>query len=132
MLTYSDRKPSIVRRAPPFAAGGLLAALLLVACAPERGAEPEDSASPLRVRLMTGEQYSNTIAQIFGRDISDSVLPPLPPLARTDGLLSSGAAYVGVTSDQLQQIQQAAASIAAKVVDEQGRVVFDGPIIVGA
>jgi len=70
---------------------------------------------------MTGEQYSNTLAQIFGADIADSVAPPLPPLARTDGLLSSGATFVGVTSDQIQQIQQAAAFVAAKVVDEYHR-----------
>ena len=70
---------------------------------------------------MTGQQYSNTIGQIFGTDISDSVAPPIPPLARTDGLLASGAAFVGVTSDQIQQIQQAAATIAAKVVDKYHR-----------
>ncbi len=70
---------------------------------------------------MTGQQYSNTIAQIFGDDISSSVVPPLPPLARTDGLLASGAAFAGVTSDQIQQIQQAAATVATKVVDEYHR-----------
>jgi hypothetical protein len=71
--------------------------------------------------LLTGQQYSNTIAQIFGADISDSVMAPLPPLARTEGLLASGATFVGVTSDQIQQIQQAAQSVAAKVVDEWHR-----------
>ena len=70
---------------------------------------------------MTGQQYSNMIAQIFGADISDSVAPPLPPLTRTDGLLASGAAFIGVTSDQIQQIQQAAATVAEKVVDEKHR-----------
>jgi hypothetical protein len=83
--------------------------------------EPSGSASPLRIRLLTAEQYSNTIGHIFGADISGSVMAPLPPLARTDGLLASGATFVGVTSDQVQQIQQAAASIAAKVVDEYHR-----------
>ena len=57
-------------------------------------------------RLVSG---SDTIAQVFGEDIADSVVPPLPPLARTDGLLASGAAFVGVTSDQISQIQQARA-----------------------
>lgn len=70
---------------------------------------------------MTGQQYSNTIAQVFGTDVSASVTPPLPPLARTDGLLASGATFVGVTSDQIQQIQQAAVFIAARVVDEYHR-----------
>jgi len=98
----------------------ILVALLLGACS-EGTPEPENSASPLRVRLMTGEQYSNTLAHVFGADIADSVAPPLPPLTRTDGLLSSGATFVGVTSDQIQQIQQAAAFVAAKVVDEYHR-----------
>ncbi len=99
----------------------ILAAVTILAGCSSGTAEPENSASPLRVRLMTGQQYSNTIAQIFGADISDSVAAPLPPFHRTDGLLASGAAFVGVTSDQLQQIQQAAASVAAKVVDETHR-----------
>jgi len=98
-----------------------MAAVFFLAGCSSGSAEPEDSASLLRVRLMSGQQYSNTIAQIFGVDISDSVLAPLPPLARTDGLLASGAAFVGVTSDQIQQIQQAAASVAEKVVDETHR-----------
>ena len=98
----------------------IVAALILAGCS-DGTTEPENSASPLRVRLMTGQQYSNTIAHIFGADISDSVLAPLPPLSRTDGLLASGAAFIGVTSDQTQQLQQAAAFVAAKVVDEQHR-----------
>ncbi len=97
-----------------------LTTVLAAGCA-ERADEAVDGASPLRVRLLTGEQYTNSLAQIFGEDVATSVLPPLPPLARTDGLLASGAAFVGVTSDQIQQIQQAATSIAAKVVDEAHR-----------
>ncbi len=99
----------------------IAAAIIFLASCSSDTAEPENSASVLRVRLMTGQQYSNTIAQTFGADISDSVAPPLPPLSRTDGLLASGAAFVGVTSDQIQQIQQAAASVAEKVVDETHR-----------
>ena len=99
----------------------IAAAIIFLASCSSNTAEPENSASVLRVRLMTGQQYSNTIAQTFGADISDSVAPPLPPLSRTDGLLASGAAFVGVTSDQIQQIQQAAASVAEKVVDETHR-----------
>ncbi len=100
--------------------GGLLLSLCLLGC--EEGLkEPEHSASPLRARLLTGEQYTNTIADTFGEDIALAVAPPLPPLARTNGLLASGAASVGITSDQIHQIQQAAASIATKVVDEEHR-----------
>ena len=70
---------------------------------------------------MSGQQYTNVISQVFGEDIGRSVVAPLPPLTRTDGLLASGATFVGVTSDQVQQIQQSAAAIAAKVVDEYHR-----------
>ena len=93
---------------------------LLAACSQEP-AEPESSKSPLRVRLLTAEQYSNTIGHVFGEDVAESVIPPLPPLTRTDGLLASGAESVGVTSDQVQQIQQAAQFIAAKIVDDAHR-----------
>ena len=101
----------------------VLTAMLLVSCSENvpSSTEPDQSASVLRTRLMTGEQYGNTIAQIFGEDIRNSVLPPIPPMARTDGLLASGSAFVGVTSDQISQIQQTAAFIAAKVVDEEHR-----------
>lgn len=98
-----------------------VATVLFLASCSRDSAEPANSASSLRVRLLTGQQYSNMIAQIFGVDISDSVAAPLPPLTRTDGLLASGAAFVGVTSDQIQQIQQAAATVAEKVVDETHR-----------
>ena len=109
------------RRAPTVAAlfGGAILTVL-AGCA-ERVSEPDDSASPLRARLLTAEQYANTIAQIFGEDVAETVVPPLPPLQRTDGLLASGAASIGVTSDQIQQIQQAAAIISARVVDETHR-----------
>jgi hypothetical protein len=83
--------------------------------------EPEKSSSPLRLRLMTGKQYSTTLAYLFGNDISDAVPAPMPQLTRTDGLLAMGASSVGVTADQLQQLQQAATFVAAKVVDEQHR-----------
>lgn len=102
------------------AACALLSIALLAGCAGGKG-EPENSSSPSRVRLMSAEQFSLTVAQIFGSDISASVVAPIPPLPRTDGLLAVGAASIGVTSDQLQQFQQAAAVIAAKVVDEEHR-----------
>lgn len=65
---------------------------------------------------MSQEQYENTIAYIFGDDIDVGM--PFAPLPRTDGLLASGAARVGVTSGELQQLQRSAQMIAAQVLDE--------------
>jgi hypothetical protein len=105
----------------------LLAAAVLgvniAGCAPEEAApqEPADSASPARARLLTAEQYRNSIRDVFGADVADSVIAPLPPLQREGGLLASGAASVGLTSDQVSQIQQAAVKVAEAVVDEEHR-----------
>lgn len=68
---------------------------------------------------MTSGQYANTIAHIFGSDIDSRI--PLAPLQRTDGLLASSAAAVGVTGGELIGIQRAAAAIAAQVVDAAHR-----------
>ncbi|MEM6709680.1 MAG: DUF1592 domain-containing protein [Pseudomonadota bacterium] len=99
---------------------GLCLVFLLSACAEPQDPMP-DVGSLARARLLTAEQYTNTIADVFGADIAESVIPPVPPLARTDGLLASGAASVGLTSDQLSQVQQAASVIAGLAVDEDHR-----------
>lgn len=104
-----------------FAIGSVLVGTLMLAGCEQAPTEPEIQGSVLRTRLMTGEQYANTIAQVFGEDVSDSVIPPMPVMARREGLLASGAAFAGVTSDQISQIQLSAASVAAKVVDESHR-----------
>lgn len=101
-------------------AAAATACLLLSACS-DSPRPTVSGASDLRVRLLTSAQYSNSISHIFGSDVSESVIPPLPPLPRKDGLLASGAAFVGLTSDQVSQIQQAATSIAAQVVDGNHR-----------
>ena len=69
-----------------------------------------------RVRRMTPEQYHNTVAYIFGNDLE--VGAPFAPLRRTDGLLASGAASVGITTGELQQLQRSASAIAAQVIDK--------------
>lgn len=72
--------------------------------------------TPTRVRRMSQEQYANTIAYIFGRDIE--VGTPFAPLRRTDGLLAAGAASAGVTAGELQQLQRSASVIATQVLDK--------------
>ncbi len=118
-MIHTEYKPSrILRRLAV-----LCLALLLLGCDQpiQQDESTGQSATPLRARLLTAAQYSNMIAQVFGSDVSASILPPIPPMDRTDGMLASGAAFVGVTSDQVSQIQQSAASIAARVVDEDHR-----------
>ncbi|GAB5414166.1 MAG: hypothetical protein Cons2KO_17690 [Congregibacter sp.] len=100
---------------------GALCFFALLLCACEEPAETDMAASEARVRLLSAEQYVNVVSDVFGEDVGESVIPPMPPMPRTDGLLASGASAVGLTSDQLSQIQQAASVIAAKVVDWEHR-----------
>lgn len=81
--------------------------------------EPADAASPARVRLITSEQYFNTIAHVFGDSIK--VDTSFPPMARTDGLLATGAATAGVTPSQVEQFQRVASQVAGRVVDSAHR-----------
>jgi hypothetical protein len=76
---------------------------------------PADAGTPPRVRLLTSQQYVNVVADIFGSDIKPGT--PIPPMRRTDGLLETGAAEVGVTTGQVMQLQRTAAAVAAQVVD---------------
>ena len=81
--------------------------------------EPADASTPARVRLITSDQYFNTIGHIFGDSIK--VNTPFPPMARSDGLLASGASSAGITAAQVEQYQRVAALIAGKVVDPAHR-----------
>jgi hypothetical protein len=93
----------------------------LAGCSKPAAVLPKDSGSPLRVRLMSGSEYTETIAALFGEDIADAVNAPLPPMHRTGGLLASGAADAGITADGVARIADASAAIASKVVDEHHR-----------
>lgn len=103
-------------------AAGLLT-LSLVACS-DAGSKPvaptptvaDFDGTPARVRRMSPEQYANTIHYIFGDDIR--VVAALTPLPRTDGLLASGAATVGMTIGEIQQLQSTAATISAQILDK--------------
>ncbi len=76
---------------------------------------PADAGTQARVRLMTGVQYSNMIADVFGADIKAAT--PFAPLRRTEGLLAAGASTAGVTAGDLMKFQRAAAVVATQVVD---------------
>jgi len=103
------------------------AALGLAACsgaetpAPESAAwvnpvkEPEVAGSPALLRLITSEQYVNTLVHTFGRDFD--IETQFPPHRRTDGLLAIGASTAGFPAGQIEHYQRAAATVAARVVD---------------
>jgi Protein of unknown function (DUF1588)/Protein of unknown function (DUF1592)/Protein of unknown function (DUF1585)/Protein of unknown function (DUF1595) len=87
---------------------------------PAAGAsEAPEATSPARVRLISQEQYFNTLAYVFGPDISVSA--HFAPFRRTDGLLEIGAAAAGITSGQMQEFQRTAAALAEMVVSPAHR-----------
>jgi hypothetical protein len=81
--------------------------------------EPENPGTPPRVRVITTQQYLNTVANVFGSSVSMDM--KFPPLRRTDGLLANGAALAGVTAGKIETFQRAASSIAAQVVAPERR-----------
>ena len=80
---------------------------------------PARATSTERMRLLSQEQYLNTVKYIFGSGIA--VSPNFAPLARTDGLLEVGASTAGVTFGQLGEYQRTASDLAKQVVSPQNR-----------
>jgi hypothetical protein len=81
--------------------------------------EPSNAATPARLRLVTSEQYLNTLTYVFGIDLK--VDPRFAPLRRTEGLLQNAAAIAGVTDSQLEQFQRTAATVASQLVGPERR-----------
>ena len=80
---------------------------------------PEAAASQARMRLLSQEQFFNSLGYAFGPDIAIS--SHFAPFRRTEGLLASGAAAAGVTIGQMQEFQRTAGAIAAAVVSPANR-----------
>ncbi len=95
----------------------VLSSLLVAGCAGEK--EPEHPGTPPRVRIVTTQQYLNTLQNVFGSSVSMDM--KFPPLRRTGGLLANGAALAGVTAGKIETFQRAASSIAAQVVAPERR-----------
>lgn len=101
---------------------GLLALCALVACSPfdpEPELEPESTGTHALTKLITAEQYSNSLSYIFGPGIDAQV--QFAPVARDEGLLANSLATAGVSGGQVQTIQSVAASVAKQVVDVENR-----------
>lgn len=81
--------------------------------------EPATNGSAKRLRLLTQDQYLNTLAYVFGPDVRPDAY--FPPARRTDGLLSLGATKAGITPTHLEIYQKAAVTVSALVVDPARR-----------
>jgi len=81
--------------------------------------EPEGHGLARRLRLMTGEQYLNTVSYIFGPDVRP--VTHFAPARRLDGLLAAGASTAGVTETQLEGYQAAASLVVAAVTNPARR-----------
>jgi len=80
---------------------------------------PPMTTSAARVRLLSQDQYFNSIGYIFGPTVT--VPANFAPLRRTDGLLEVGASTAGVTFGQLGEYQRTASSLAEQVVGPADR-----------
>ncbi len=87
--------------------------------AASKTAEPETAGSAKRLRLLSQDQYLNTLAYVFGPDVRPDAY--FPPAQRTDGLLSLGAAKAGVTPTRMEIYQKAAQTVSALIVDPKRR-----------
>jgi hypothetical protein len=72
--------------------------------------EPSGTAGPPRVRVLTQDIYTNTVAYIFGADIK--VPSRFPPVARTAGLLAIGATSARLTAGHIEQYMRIAQAVA--------------------
>ncbi|MCK9504086.1 MAG: DUF1592 domain-containing protein [Porticoccaceae bacterium] len=75
-------------------------------------------AGPPTVKLINQSQYANTIAYVFGEDIS--VPPQFPPVNRIDGLLALGSANTAITPGVVERFYRYGNQIARQVM-EPGR-----------
>ncbi len=81
--------------------------------------EAPSGSTARRLRLITAEQYRNTLAYVFGPSIT--IPSAFAPMTRTDGLLGVGTSLAGVTASQMEIYQKTAATAAAQVVNERNR-----------
>jgi len=104
--------------------GGVAVAIAAVAVTvvpglAKRKAEPDSKGTPASMRLLTEEQYLNTLSYVFGPNMKPTTR--FAALPRTDGLLASGAALAGLTDTQLEMYQKTAAKVATQVISEDSR-----------
>lgn len=83
-------------------------------------AEPGEPGGPPAMRLISADQYRNTVHQVFGDDVQ--VDASFPELQRQEGLVALGAVSATMTPSALDQFDRAARSVAAQALDPAHRV----------
>ena len=102
--------------------GGALmvaAAGVAVAVSMSGDREPVSKGTPASLRLLSQQQYLNTLSYVFGPNMQPTTR--FAALPRTSGLLASGAAAAGLTDTQLEMYQKTAAKVASQVIREGSR-----------
>ncbi len=82
------------------------------------GKEPQ-IALKSHLRLISQEQYRNTLANIFGADAVPAL--SFAPAERTEGLIAIGGAYIGLTDSQVENYHRIASLVADMVVAPERR-----------
>lgn len=85
----------------------------------DRSGEPDSKGTPASLRLLSQQQYLNTLSYVFGPNVQPSTR--FAALPRTGGLLASGAATAGLTDTQLEMYQKTAAKVATQIIGESSR-----------
>lgn len=101
------------------AVAATLTASLVVGLSACKPSEPESKGTPASLRLLTEQQYLNTLSYVFGPNMKPTTR--FSALPRTDGLLASGAAMAGLTDTQLEMYQKTAAKVATQIISEDSR-----------
>lgn len=84
-----------------------------------RDIEPASRGTPAGLRLLTQQQYLNTLAYVFGPNVQPNAR--FAALPRVGGLLASGTTRAGITDSQLEAYQKTAGKVAAQIVAEDSR-----------
>lgn len=80
---------------------------------------PAVDAGPVALRRLTTEQYSRSVHDVLGADIT--VPSRIDPDDRRAGLLAVGSSFAGVTSSGFEKYEAAAATIAEQALDADHR-----------
>ncbi len=83
---------------------------------------PVFDAGPAMLRRLSPDQYRQSIADIFGADVT--LGGRFAPEIRDSGLLAVGAGNESITADELEQYHAMAKTISAQVVDQSHRGVL--------